>query len=161
MIRWIFSSLSVGGSVLVGGLALLRQDGSSVNASSSTIGTRLLCASPTPTNTGTPTNTPTPTPTPTPGGFDPRTIGYWKNHPDVATQYLPSTAGNTTITQAWQVGYYLSTDGYDMSKLLSAQLLAAKLNVAAGHKTPAYPGPAAGDLDRQDFSGRVLSTGPG
>ncbi len=168
--------------------AHLRLDGSSGNADTFTIGTRLLCSVPTPTNTAAPTDTPTPTntptetpsptdtptptptdiptntptptdtpsptdtptptntptetpvptstatptPTATPSGFEPRTIGYWKTHINEATQFLPITVGNTTITQAWQVGYYLSANDYDASKMLFAQLLAAKLNVSAG-----------------------------
>ncbi len=88
---------------------------------------------PTPTNTptATPTNTPSPTPTPVPSFGCTLTQGYWKNHAEV-----------------WPVSSLtLGTETYNKSQLLSIlntpvkgnglislahQLIAAKLNIAAG-----------------------------
>ncbi len=89
----------------------------------------------TPTVTPTPTATPTndPPATPTPNGLQPLTIGYWKNHQSAMNPYLPITVGNVTITTSWRAAQYLQdATARDASKMLFAQLLAAKLNVAAG-----------------------------
>lgn len=103
---------------------------------------------PTPTPSPTPEPTPTPAPAPSPSATPTPTastlsctytIGYWKNHPDAIAPELPvwlGTAGGpkskyvaTTSDAVYYLGMADASNGIDK---LYAQLLAAKLNVAAG-----------------------------
>jgi hypothetical protein len=98
---------------------------------------------PTPSATFTPTPTPvpppptptapppTPTPTATPSGVCPLTQGYWKNH----SQAWPVNSlmlGSQTYTKAELLNILNTPSGGDASLILAKQLIAAKLNVAAG-----------------------------
>ena len=66
--------------------------------------------------------------------FAPRTIGYWKNHEDAIKPLLPITLGNTKITTVDQAVYILSQKEGPSNGIvkLRAQLLAARLDIAAG-----------------------------
>jgi len=74
-----------------------------------------------------------------------RTIGYWKNHSDDATAFLPISLGDGTndgvcqvVDDAAEVESVLkASKGQDVAPKLKAQLLAAKLNVALGDIPPA------------------------
>jgi hypothetical protein len=88
--------------------------------------------SPTVTPTATPSNTPTATPTPsgTPGGCV-RGQGYWKNHPD----QWPVTElqlGNVTYNQQELLDILREPVRGNGLLILAHQLIAAKLNIAAG-----------------------------
>ena len=88
--------------------------------------------SPTVTPTATPSNTPTATPTPsgTPGGCV-RGQGYWKNHPD----QWPVTElqlGSVTYNQQELLDILREPVRGNGLLILAHQLIAAKLNIAAG-----------------------------
>ena len=88
--------------------------------------------SPTATATATPSVTPTvtPTPTATPGGCV-RTQGFWKNHPD----QWPVTElqlGNVTYDQQQLLDILHESVRGNGLLILAHQLIAAKLNIAAG-----------------------------
>ncbi len=128
--------------------------------------TATATATRTATATATPTSTPTAggTPTPTPTGGEPGTVGYWKNHPGpcgggvcVAT-YLPITLGTASAGSDCQVNtsttvctppmhitvnsvkeaetILWNTAGVDATVKLVNQLLATKLDIAAGRGDP-------------------------
>ncbi|HEY1014091.1 MAG TPA: hypothetical protein VGE07_15370 [Herpetosiphonaceae bacterium] len=67
-----------------------------------------------------------------------RTIGYWKNHREVLARYLPVTLGapggrdSVRVTTVDQAVAILNDGGSNGIKKLQAQLLATKLNLAAG-----------------------------
>jgi hypothetical protein len=88
--------------------------------------------SPTATATATPSGTPTvtPTPTATPGGCV-RTQGFWKNHPE----QWPVTElqlGNVTYNQQQLLDILHEPVRGNGLLILAHQLIAAKLNIAAG-----------------------------
>lgn len=71
------------------------------------------------------------TPTPTPAGVCPLTQGYWKNHPD-AWPVNSLTLGSQIYTQAELLQILNTPSTKDASIILAKQLIAAKLNIAAG-----------------------------
>src|SRR5262249_9423354 len=85
----------------------------------------------TPTPTPTATFTPTPTRTPTPSGVCPLTQGYWKNHPN-AWPVTTLMLGGQTYSQAELLTILNTPVGGDASLSLADQLIATKLNIAAG-----------------------------
>ncbi len=89
-------------------------------------------ASPTATPTVTPSVTPTATPTPsgTPGACV-RGQGYWKNHPD-AWPVTELQLGNVTYTQEQLLAILHQPVRGNGLLILAHQLIAAKLNIAAG-----------------------------
>ena len=100
---------------------------------------RCLAPTPTPTPMATPTPTPTatPTPTPTPRGCT-RTQGFYQNNPERWPAGVQSlTLGTVTYTKA-QLLSILDTpvEGNGLISL-AHQLIAAKLNAAAGVTVPA------------------------
>jgi len=107
------------------------------------------------TPTPTATVTPTPTPTPTPAGVCPLTQGYWKNHSN-AWPVTSLMLGSQTYTQA-ELLNILNTPGRgDASIILAKQLIAAKLNIAAGSD----PTPVSSTITHADsllsmFSGKL------
>ncbi|HKZ47453.1 MAG TPA: SBBP repeat-containing protein [Thermoplasmata archaeon] len=79
------------------------------------------------------------------GGVPCRTQGYWKNHP--AAWPVPSlTLGTTTYTQAQLLVLLGTPTKGDASLILAHQLIAAKLNVAAG-SNPAAAASAISNAD--------------
>ena len=86
---------------------------------------------PTPTPSPTPTPTPTPSPSPTPSGVCPLTQGFWKNHPNV-WPVNSLMLGSQIYTQAELLAILNTPSGGDASIILAKQLIAAKLNIAAG-----------------------------
>jgi hypothetical protein len=105
-------------------------------ASTSPTATPTPSATPTATPSGTPSATPsgtpsvTPTPTGTPGGCV-RGQGFWKNHPD----QWPVTElqlGNVTYTQQQLLDILHEPVRGNGLLILAHQLIAAKLNIAAG-----------------------------
>jgi hypothetical protein len=109
---------------------------------------------PTPTATATFTPTPTPTPTGTPG-VCPLTQGYWKNHPN-AWPVNSLMLGSQTYTKAELLTILNTPVGGDASLNLAHQLIAAKLNIAAGSD----PTPIASTITHADnllamFSGKL------
>jgi hypothetical protein len=118
------------------------------------------CDVPTPTPSPTPTPeiptpTPSPTPTATPSGFCPLTIGYWKNHSN-AWPVNSLMLGSKTYTKAELLSILNNTGGGDASMILAVQLIAAKLNIAAGSD----PAPIASTITHADgllspFSGKL------
>ena len=121
--------------------------------------------SPTPTATSTPTSTATPTatatatatptPTVTPSGVCPRTIGYWKNHPD-AWPVHSLMLGSQTYNMTELLAILNNPGGGDASMILAVQLIAAKLNIAAGSD----PTPISSTITHADsllsmFSGKL------
>lgn len=95
---------------------------------------RARCVAPNPTPTPTPTPTVTPTPTPTPQGCT-LTQGYWKNHADQwAVQSLTLGTVNYNQTQLLSI-LNRPVQGNGLISL-SYQLIAAKLNIAAGASVP-------------------------
>jgi hypothetical protein len=120
-------------------------------------------ATSTPTATATATSTPTPTatatvtptPTPTPSGVCPLTQGYWKNHPN-AWPVNSLMLGSQTYTKAELLQILNTPSGGDASIILAKQLIAAKLNIAAGSD----PTPISGTITHADsllsgFSGKL------
>jgi hypothetical protein len=112
---------------------------------------------PTPTATVTPTSTPTPTATPTatPSGVCPLTQGYWKNHSN-AWPVNSLMLGSQTYTKAELLAILNTPSGGDASIILAKQLIAAKLNIAAGSN----PGPISSTITHADsllsmFSGKL------
>jgi hypothetical protein len=116
---------------------------------------------PTPTATATVTPTPTvtatitPTPTPTPAGVCPLTQGYWKNHPN-AWPVNSLMLGSQTYTQAELLQILNTPSGGDASIILAKQLIAAKLNTAAGaDATPISSTITHADSLLSGFSGKL------
>lgn len=70
-------------------------------------------------------------PVPVPGGIGAGTIGYWKTHPE-AWPVGSVTLGNTVYSQAEAIAILGMAVKGDKSISLAKQLIAAKLNVAAG-----------------------------
>jgi hypothetical protein len=107
------------------------------------------------TPTATATTTFTPTPTPTPSGVCPLTQGYWKNHPN-AWPVTSLMLGSQTYTQAELLAILNTPVGGDASLNLAHQLIAAKLNIAAGSD----PAPVSSTITHADsllsmFSGEL------
>src|SRR4029079_1950870 len=105
--------------------------------------------------TATATTTFTPTPTPTPSGVCPLTQGYWKNHPN-AWPVTSLMLGSQTYTQAELLAILNTRVGGDASINLAHQLIAAKLNIAAGSD----PAPVSSTITHADsllsmFSGKL------
>ena len=71
------------------------------------------------------------TPTPTPAGVCPLSQGYWKNHPN-AWPVNSLMLGSQTYTKAELLAILNTPGGGDASMILAVQLIAAKLNIAAG-----------------------------
>jgi hypothetical protein len=118
-------------------------------------------ATSTPTATATATATPTatatvtPTATPTPAGVCPLTQGYWKNHSN-AWPVNSLVLGSQTYTKAELLNILNTPVGGDASLNLAHQLIAAKLNIAAGSD----PTPIASTIAHADsllamFSGKL------
>ncbi len=110
--------------------------------------TRVQTFTPTPQSTGTPPPTETTSPSSTPAataspGFTatpaafacPRTLGFWKNHPE-AWPLSSLTLGNQSYDQAEALAILDMPLAGDASRILSPQLIAAKLNVASGFIAP-------------------------
>jgi hypothetical protein len=109
----------------------------------------------TPTATATATATPTPTPTSTPAGVCPLTQGYWKNHPN-AWPVNSLMLGSQTYTKAELLDILNTPSGGDASLILAKQLIATKLNIAAGSD----PTPVSNTITHADsllsmFSGKL------
>jgi hypothetical protein len=82
---------------------------------------------------------------------DARTIGFWKNHPNDLAQHLPLSLGPLAIPDdasglALALDILNSASGKNIDNMLAAQLLAAKLNVAAG-----VPPCVQGAIDKADL----------
>lgn len=71
---------------------------------------------------------PPPVPPPT---VSPRTIGYWKNHPR-AWPVGSLTIGSVSYTEKQLLNVLKQAKAKDMTIMLAAQLIAAKLNVLSG-----------------------------
>jgi hypothetical protein len=121
--------------------------------------TATFTPTPTPTATFTPTPTATATatstPTPTPAGGCPLTQGYWKNHPN-AWPVNSLMLGSQTYTKAELLNILNTPSGGDASLILAKQLIAAKLNIAAGSD----PTPVSSTITHADsllsmFSGKL------
>ena len=98
---------------------------------------------------------PSPTPTPTPAGVCPLTQGYWKNHPN-AWPVTSLMLGSQTYTQAELLTILNTPVVGDASLNLAHQLIAAKLNIAAGSD----PTPVSSTITHADsllamFSGKL------
>lgn len=89
---------------------------------------------------------PPPPPPPPPSGFAPRTIGYWKTHsklwPTLPTTGLSWGCAGTAddLSMAAALNVLKSANARDMSVMLAAQLIAAKLNVISGSSPSAIGG---------------------
>lgn len=133
----------------------------SATPTATTTATATRTATATPTTTATPPGSPTPTPT----GGEPGTVGYWKNHPGpcgggvCVASYLPITLGLTSAGADCQVNVSTAvctppmhitvnsvkeaevilwnTSAVDPTIKLANQLLATKLDIAAGRGDPA------------------------
>src|SRR4029453_5444013 len=91
-------------------------------------------ATATPTATATATATPTATPTPTPTGTPAGCVfgqGYWKNHPE-AWPVTELQLGNVTYPQQQLLDILHEPVRGNGLLILAHQLIAAKLNIAAG-----------------------------
>ena len=101
---------------------------------------RVRCVAPDP--------TPTPTPTPTPQGCT-RTQGYWKNHAEVWTgqSLVLGTNPANVYTQAQLLSIFREPVRGNGLISLSHQLIAAKLNAAAGTTVPASVAMAISNAD--------------
>ena len=126
-------------------------------ATSTPTATATATSTPTATATATATATPTvtPTPTPTPAGVCPLTIGYWKNHPNV-WPVNTLMLGSQTYTKAELLDILGTPTRGDASLILAKQLIAAKLNIAAGSD----PTPISSTITHADsllsmFSGKL------
>lgn len=104
------------------------------------INIRVRCVAPDP--------TPTPTPTPTPQGCT-RTQGYWKNHAEVWTgqSLVLGTNPANVYTQAQLLSIFNKPVQGNGLISLSHQLIAAKLNAAAGTSVPASVAMAISNAD--------------
>ncbi|MFL6504875.1 MAG: hypothetical protein ACJ8KC_05620, partial [Candidatus Udaeobacter sp.] len=120
-------------------------------------------ATSTPTATATATSTPTatatatvtPTATPTPAGVCPLTQGYWKNHSNV-WPVNSLMLGSQAYTKAELLNVLGTPSVGDASTILAKQLIAAKLNIAAGSD----PTPISSTITHADsllsmFSGKL------
>ncbi|MFL6501812.1 MAG: hypothetical protein ACJ8LL_13970 [Candidatus Udaeobacter sp.] len=119
--------------------------------------TATATATPTASATATATATPTvtPTPTATPAGVCPLTQGYWKNHSS-AWPVNSLMLGSQTYTQTELLAILNTPSGGDASIILAKQLIAAKLNIAAGSD----PAPVSSTITHADsllsmFSGKL------
>ncbi len=63
--------------------------------------------------------------------YVPRSMGYWKNHPeDWPTEEIE--IGNTNYTKEEALGILIGANAKDATRMLAAQLIAAKLNRLSG-----------------------------
>jgi hypothetical protein len=112
----------------------------------------------TPTATDTPTETSTPTDTPTPTPHDPgctRSHGYWKHHPE-AWPVASLELGSQSYTKAELLALLRRPIHGDASLILARQLIAAKLNVAAGaDATAVAPTVAEADQWMSQYPGKL------
>ncbi len=76
--------------------------------------------------------TPTPTPTSTPRGPGTGTPGYWMNHP-AAWPVTSITIGGQTYTRDQAISIMKQPTSKDMTYVMFAELVAAKLNVLVGN----------------------------
>ena len=109
---------------------------------------------PTPTATGTATATATPTATPT-STVCPKSQCYWKTHPD-AWPVNSLMLGSQTYTKAELLNILNNPNIFDASVILAVELIAAKLNIAAGSD----PTPISSTITHADsllsmFSGKL------
>jgi hypothetical protein len=72
---------------------------------------------------------------PQPPQFAPRTIGYWKTHPEVWPVTSMTICGNT-LSQAELLSVLETPTRGDVTIIMAKQLIAAKLNVASGNSCP-------------------------
>jgi hypothetical protein len=72
-----------------------------------------------------------PPPPPPPPSFSPRTIGYWKNHPEAWT-VNSLLIGAITYTKQQLLAMLKAASAKNISNMLAAQLIAAKLNMLSG-----------------------------
>jgi len=108
---------------------------------------RVRCLAPTPTPMPTPTPTATPTPTPTPQGCT-RTQGFYKNNPERWPAGVQSlTLGTVTYTKAQLLSILNQPTQGNGLVSLARQLIAAKLNRAAGASVPVSVATAIANAD--------------
>ena len=138
----------------------------SINEGARFVDCDVATPTPTPTSTATftptptATFTPTPTPTSTPSGVCPLTQGYWKNHPN-AWPVNSLMLGSQTYTKAELLNILNTPVGGDASLNLAHQLIAAKLNIAAGSDpTPvSSTSPIATSAERPILSNSTIQNG--
>jgi hypothetical protein len=71
-------------------------------------------------------------PAPPPPAGEPRTIGYWKNHPEDTESHLPQTLGTYLVNNLnAALGVLNAAHAKNAHDMLAAQLLASRLNVAS------------------------------
>lgn len=117
------------------GLGTPTAVGSTQTAAATNTPVPTATSTPTPTLTRTPTRTSTATAMPTAlPGVCPLTQGFWKNHSEL-WPVTSLTLGGRTYTQAQLLEILRTSTVGDASIILAHQLIAAKLNVAAGAST--------------------------
>lgn len=70
-----------------------------------------------------------------PPEYAPRTIGYWKNHPE-AWPFTSMTICGNTLNQAELISILDTPSRSDVTIIMAKQLIAARLNVAGGNSCP-------------------------
>jgi len=60
---------------------------------------------------------------------EPRTIGFWKNHPDETEEHLPIMIGDLVVANSEEANEVFNVNARNAHDMLAAQLLAAEINV--------------------------------
>jgi len=95
---------------------------------------------------------------------EPRTIGFWKNHPDDTEEHLPIAIGDLVVEDSDEANEVFNVDANNAHDMLAAQLLAAEINV--WHGVPSCDdvddaiSDAQSELAGADYTGPGTTTAP-
>lgn len=91
-----------------------------------------------------------------------RSMGFWKNHPEIYINYLPQTLGEELIDAPEKAdAIFRNANAFDMANALMAQLLAMKFNVAYAGAGEYLAGGQERTLDEIVSYADLLLIGPG
>ncbi len=95
---------------------------------------------------------------------EPRTIGFWKNHPIETEEHLPITIGDFDVTDSDVANMVFNVSAKNAHDMLAAQLLAAEINVWNGvlscDDVDDAISDAQSELDDEDYTGPGSTTAP-